>query len=120
MRARVRARAAEPLLRRAEHRFTLRAEITGAAPGFRTLIERLEKSGPLRVDAVKTSIHLVSRHHFGGSIGFLAPRAIESERIARIEVLGPRRVAHHVVVRRAADIDKELLSWLKIARDMQS
>ena len=33
---------------------------------FDFLIRKLQKTGPLRIDAVKTSINLSSRHHFGG------------------------------------------------------
>lgn len=53
-------------------------------PLFDLLIARLKKTGPLRVDAVKTSINLISRHHFGGvmvrrdhlRVGFLAQKPI--------------------------------------------
>jgi hypothetical protein len=95
---------------------------------FSAIVKQLKKLGLLRLDAVKSSINLISRHHFAGiavrqdylRVGFLARRPIESPRIVHTEVLGPNRVAHRVLVREAADIDAELLHWLAEAQEMQS
>jgi uncharacterized protein DUF5655 len=95
---------------------------------FDLLIRKLKKSGPLRVDAVKTAINLTSKHHFGGirvrsdylRVGFLARKRIDSPRIINTEVLGPNRVAYHVEIRTTRDIDAELLRWLKDAQAMQA
>jgi hypothetical protein len=95
---------------------------------FDFLIGRLEKTGPVRIDAVKSSINLVSRHHFGAvtvrsaylRLGFVASTRIQSPRIVRNETLGPNRVGHSVVVRDKADIDAELLRWLSDAQHLQS
>lgn len=95
---------------------------------FETLIERLGKLGALRFDAVKSSINLISKHHFAGvavrenylRVGFLARRPIASPRIVHTEKLGPHRVAHRVLIRTIGDIDAELLHWLAEAQAMQS
>ncbi len=95
---------------------------------FDHLLTNLRKTGPLRVDAVKTSINLVSRHHFGGvsvrrdhlRLGFLARAPITHPRIVRHEPLGPERVGHSVVIRDKKDIDSTLLAWLSDAQRMQS
>ena len=95
---------------------------------FERLIGLLRQDGPLRVDAVKTSINLIGRHHFGGvavrrdglRVGFLARQAIDNPRIARTEPLGPNRVGHSVVVRSLSEIDGELVGWLSAARELAS
>ena len=95
---------------------------------FDLLIGKLQKTGPLRVDAVKTSINLISRHHFGGvnvrrdylRVGFLAREEIKNPRVVHKQVIGSNRVAHSVVVRSASDIDAELIGWLAAAQALQS
>ncbi len=95
---------------------------------FDLLIHQLKKTGPLRVDAVKSSINLISRHHFGGvtvrrehlRVGFLAPQLIDSPRIAHHHTLGPNRVGHAVVISGKKDVDAELLRWLADAQRLQS
>ena len=95
---------------------------------FDALIRELKKTGPIRIDAVETSINLISRHHFGGimvrrkylRLGFLAPKAIDSARIVRRETLGPNRVGHSVAIGDGKDIDRELLRWLADAQRLQS
>ncbi len=95
---------------------------------FDVLIRRLQASGPLRIDAVKTSINLISRHHFGGvqvrqdhlRVGFLARELIRSPRIVHSQAIGPNRVGHSVIVRATKDIDPELLGWLADAQALQS
>ena len=95
---------------------------------FDFLIRKLEKTGPLRIDAVKSSINLISRHHFGGitvrrgylRLGFLARKRIHSGRILHHESLGPNRVGHAMVISGKKDIDAELLRWLSEAQHLQS
>jgi hypothetical protein len=94
---------------------------------FDVLARKLEKAGAFRVDAVKTSIHLISRHHFGGvtvrrdslRLGFLARAPIDSPRIVHSLRLGPNRVEHVVVVRGKEDVDAELIRWLTNAQQLQ-
>jgi len=91
---------------------------------FNDLVQKL---GETRVDAAKTSIHLVSTHAFGGvtvrrdhlRVEFLSRRVLESARIVKTEPLG-RRYAYHVIVRELSDIDKELIDWLAEAQAMQA
>lgn len=104
----------------------------GRDPQLRTLFESLCRAlsltGPLRVDAVPSSINLISGHHFGAvvvrrdhlRVGFLADHAIRSDRISGIEKVGPHRVGHHVSVRSVQDLDRQLLGWLSAAQAMQA
>lgn len=111
---------------------TIASHFAGTDPTLRQvfdhLMRELGKTGPLRVDAVKTSINLISRRHFGGIVvrrgylrlGFLARQPIASARIVRREKIGPNRVGHTVVVRCMEDVDAELLRWLSAAQRLQS
>ena len=109
-------------------RSTIEAHFAGKKPELRRifdrLAERLAASGPLRVDAVKTSIHLVSGCAFGGvtvtreslRLGFLSPDAIKSPRIVKQVTLAPDRIEHVVVLNRLADVDRQLLGWLSASQ----
>ena len=92
------------------------------------LLERLKKTGPLRIDSVKSSINLVSRHHFGGvqvrrnylRVGFLAASAIKDSRIVRRQVVGPRRILHAIILRSTEDLEPKVLEWLVQAQQLQA
>jgi hypothetical protein len=95
---------------------------------FDLLIRRLQQSGPLSVDAVKSSINLISVHHFGGvtvrddglRVGFLARDEIKDRRIVWTQRIGPNRVAHRIMIRSREEIDAQLLGWLGAARALQA
>jgi hypothetical protein len=90
---------------------------------FEEFCARLRTCGPLRTDAVKSSINLVSTHHFGGvrvqkdglRVGFLLSRPVEHPRILRTEKITPTIWAHHVKITGTEDLDTDLLAWLKEA-----
>ena len=95
---------------------------------YESLIARLRELGPLRVDAVKSSINLASKYHFGGvtvrrdylRLGFLSDGVIEDRRIIRKQRVSPRRVGHSVILRSPSDVDDRLIRWLKRAHSLQS
>jgi hypothetical protein len=95
---------------------------------FDALCTALKRTGPLRVDAVESTINLVSTHHFGGvavrrhhlRLGFLADRTIRDARIVRAERVGPHRISHHVALRSIDELDAQLLGWLAAAQALQS
>ena len=95
---------------------------------FDSLIRQLKRTGPLRIDAVKTTINLISKHHFGGiairrdylRVGFISDHEIRDRRICRAERVGPHRVSHHVLVSSLSDLDAQLLGWLSEAQAMQA
>ena len=95
---------------------------------FDALVSRLEDLRPFRVDAVKTSINLIGKHHFGGvavprralRLGFMLDETVGSARIARAQGLGPNRVGHSVKLYSPDDVDEELLGWLRKAHSLQS
>ena len=114
------------LARTVEHH--LRGKDPRLRETYELLIARLRKLGPLRVDAVKSSINLASKYHFGGisvkrdglRVGFLSDVVIDDERILRTQRLGPKRVGHSVMLRSARDVDDRLVGWLRKAYRLQS
>jgi hypothetical protein len=95
---------------------------------YAELIKRLETFGPLRVDAVKTSINLIARRHLGGArvlkdglrVGFVLERKLTAPRILRAEWIGGSKYAHSVKLTSPQEIDAQLLAWLKDAYDLAS
>jgi hypothetical protein len=95
---------------------------------FDTVLRELQRDGSaVRVDAVKSSINLAAKSHFGGirvlkdslNVGFVLKRRVENPRITKIQDLGHNTFAHMVSVRELGDIDKELLGWLKEAYSLR-
>ena len=90
---------------------------------FEQLVGELRRFGPLRIDAVKSGINLIPKHHLGGvrvlkngiRVGFLLARRIPGARMAGIQRVGPSAYVHAVVVRKQEDFDSDLLSWLREA-----
>ena len=111
---------------------SVESHFVGKDPQLRDLLDlllvRLKRSGPLRIDSVKSSINLVSRHHFGGvkvrrnylRVGFLATSAIKDSRIMHRQVVGPSRILHAIIVRSAKDLEPEVLEWLAQAQQLQA
>jgi hypothetical protein len=92
------------------------------------LIKKLEEFGPLRTDAVKTSINLIARRHLGGvrvqedglRVGFVLERKLSDPRILRAEWVGGTKYGHSVKVTSAEELDEQLLGWLKEAYGLAS
>jgi hypothetical protein len=90
---------------------------------FDMLFSKLETFGPVRADAVKTSINLISKHHFGAvypgkkglRLGFVLHRKVEDDRITRHEWVGGDKWGHQVRLSNPNDIDDQLLGWLREA-----
>jgi hypothetical protein len=84
--------------------------------------------GPLRVDAVKTSINLIAKHHLGGArvlknglqIGFVLGRKLADRRILRSEWVGGSKYAHSVRLTSPGEVDAQLLGWLREAYELAS
>ena len=109
-----------------------------ALPLYLLLREKLSQSCPCaKVQVKKTQISLVNRRLFGAvsfaalpgggkrsalglTVTFGLEHPLYSPRIAaRVEAY-PNRWTHHVAVAEPAEIDDELLSWLKAAADFSA
>ena len=112
-------------------RSTVDVHFAGKKPDLRDAFDRLtktlSKTGPLRVDAVKTAIHLISGRAFGGvtvtreslRLGFLSEQPIRSPRIVKQVTLAPDRIEHVVVINSASAVARELGGWLTAAQRMR-
>lgn len=83
----------------------------------------------VRVEAVKTAIHLGARRAMFASVnvrrthlrvGILLDRRLQHRRVERVEVLSRTRYSHGVDVWGPDDVDAELLGWLNEAYDLRS
>lgn len=94
---------------------------------FESLVRKLRRFGPVRVDAVKTSINLAGKFHFVGlrvqknslRLGFLLDRKIEDGRILRTINLGAKAFGHSVKLARRKDVDAQLMGWLRAAHGLR-
>jgi hypothetical protein len=105
--------------------FTVKAHFEGKDAGVRQaydqLLKKTQQFGPVFEDPKKTSIHLVNTTAFAGVatrktaiiLTIKSDRKILSPRIHKTEQTSARRFHHEVKLTSAADVDTELLRWLK-------
>jgi len=106
---------------------TVNAHFENRDAVVRQIYDRLLKSartfGPVTEDPKKTSIHLVNRTAFAGVatrksaivLTIKADSDISSPRIHKSEQTSARRFHHEVKLTSPADVDSELIGWLKHA-----
>jgi Domain of unknown function (DUF5655) len=95
---------------------------------FDTLLENVERIGPVRVVAVKSQINLAARANFAGikpladglRVGFMSDAPLVDPRIEKTEAVSLRSYAHAVVVRGPEELDPQLLGWLAEAYRLKS
>ncbi len=112
--------------------FTVKSHFDGKDPAVRKIYDGLLKStkrfGPLIEDPKKTSIHLVNKTAFAGVatrnkaivLTIKSDREPSSPRIHKSQQTSARRFHHEVKLTSVADIDLELLDWLKNAYALSS
>jgi hypothetical protein len=112
--------------------FTINSHFDGKTPNVRQIYDRLlrslKKLGPLSEEPKKTSIHLVSASALAGVatrkdslvLTIKSDRPLASKRIHKSEQTSARRFHHEVKLTKPADIDDELLRWLKEAYALSS
>jgi hypothetical protein len=92
---------------------------------FDHLCRTLRRFGPLRVDAVKTSINLIPKHHLGSvrvlrdrlRLAFVLSRRAAGAEIERTEQISPTAFLHVVHLAKRADVSPALLRLFKEAFD---
>ncbi len=105
-----------------EGRAPLVAEIYDA------LVKGAKKFGPVTEDPKKTSIHLVRRTAFAGfnptkstvSITIRLTHDIDSPRIAKHEQASANRWHLDLKIASAAEVDAQLIAWLREAYDLSA
>ena len=112
--------------------FTEQDHLTGKDPIvpliYKKLIREVQKFGPVKIEPKKTSIHLINRFGFAGVV----PRKnyinlevhlnhkIKNKRMDKVEQASANRYNHTIMVYSPAEVDEELLGWLKEAYDLKA
>ena len=104
----------------------------GKAGALRAVYDRLiaevKAFGPIVEEPKKTSIHLVRRTAFAGvqvqkkaiNLNIKAAALIDSPRIRTSEQISANRFHHLVRLETLADVDDELLGWLRAAYELST
>jgi len=112
--------------------FSIKSHFEGKTPNVRQIYDRLlrslKKIGPIREDPKKTSIHLVNATALAGVatrkdsivLTIKSDRPLASPRIHKSEQASARRFHHEVKLTKPADVDDELVRWLKEAYALSS
>lgn len=107
--------------------FTVNRHFEGKDPVVRKIYDRLKKAirrfGPIVEDPKKTSIHIVNRTALAGVatrkghlvLTIKSDRRLASPRIHRSEQASASRFHHEIKLTSPADVDEELIGWLKAA-----
>lgn len=91
----------------------------------RVVLDTLVPFGPHSVVPLKTMIVVRAASNFASlvvrretlEVGFILPRTLSNHRIHKTERLGPTKHAHHTRLVSAADVDAQLVKWLREAYD---
>ena len=112
--------------------FTIKSHFEGKDASVRQIYDRVlkgaRKFGPVGEEPKKTSIHLVNRTAFAGVatrksaiiLTIKSVRKISSPRIHKSEQTSASRFHHEVRLTSPADVDSELVKWLKDAYELSS
>ena len=107
--------------------FTVQSHFEGRDDSVRRIYDRLLKEarrfGPVIEEPKKTSIHLVNRTAFAGVatrqhaliLTIKSDRNLSSPRIHKSEQTSAKRFHHQVKMNSPAEVDSELVNWLKEA-----
>ena len=107
--------------------FTVRSHFEGKAPGVQEIYDQLLKIlrqfGPIREEPKKTSIHLVNTTALAGVaarkdyliLTIKSDHKLSSPRIHKLEQVSAKRFHSEIKLVSPADIDDELIGWLKDA-----
>lgn len=93
---------------------------------FDAYLEAMRAIGPVEIDAKLSAISFMTRVRFAGAkirrdrirAAFWLRREIVSPRIVRVERLPPDNVIYEVDLQEPADIDAELVAWLREAYEI--
>ncbi len=119
-------------MNRATDGFTVESHFEGKDASVRQIYDRILKSarkfGLVGEEPKKTSIHLVNRTAFAGVatrksaiiLTIKSDRKLSSPRIHKSEQTSASRFHHEVRLTSPADVDSELVKWLKDAYELSS
>jgi hypothetical protein len=108
-------------------RFTVEKHFEGKTPAvhqtYNRLLQVLKPMGPIGTEPKKTSIHLMNGTAFAGIatrkdyliLTIKSDRQLDSPRIHKVEQVSARRYHSEIKLATPADVDDELIGWLKNA-----
>jgi hypothetical protein len=117
----------DPQMNKRQQGFTTESHFEGKEPLVREIYNRLmqdlRKLGPVVEDPKKTSIHINHRTALAGVatrkshlvLTIKSDRKLNSPRIHKSQKTSASRFHHEVKLTSVADVDAELVSWLKDA-----
>lgn len=90
---------------------------------YAAILKAVAEFGPVKADAKKTSIHLVAKTGFAGVhprksallLNIRSSAPIKSKRIRKVEQVSANRYHNEMLIGSPAEVDAELLGWLKAA-----
>ena len=109
---------------------TVKEHFENRAPGvkatYAAILQAAKKFGPVKEEAKKTSIHLVSKSAFAGiathKAGLIltlkSDSDVASKRIARSEQASAHRWHLEIKLQAPEQVDREVLGWLKKAYEL--
>ncbi len=112
--------------------FTIASHFASKAPVVRKIYDKLLRTlkqfGPIVEEPKKTSIHLVNATALAGVatrrdsiiLTIKSNRKLTSPRIHKTERVSAKRFYHEVKLTSPAEIDAELIRWLKAAYEMSA
>lgn len=94
---------------------------------YQRLLKELRKFGPVRIEPKKTSIHLANRFGFAGvytrsnyiNLEVHLDQKLASRRVNKVEQASANRFHHTIKLNGPADVDAELLGWLRKAYELK-
>src|SRR5260221_4857023 len=114
-------------MKTATNGFAVKSHFEDKDPAVRQIYDRLlkaaKKFGPVGEEPKKTSIHLMNQTAFAGVatrksalvLTIKSDRKLSSPRIHKSEQTSARRFHHEVKLTSPAEVDAELVKWLKDA-----
>jgi Domain of unknown function (DUF5655) len=112
--------------------FTINSHFESRDPVVRNIYDQLKKAikrfGPIVEEPKKTSIHIVNRTALAGVatrkghlvLTIKSDRKLASPRIHKSEQTSASRFHHEVKLTSPADVDAELIGWLKAAYSLSA
>jgi len=112
--------------------FTVKSHFAGKDAAVRQIYDRLLNAmvrfGPVAEEPKKTSIHLTNKTAFAGVatrksalvLTIKSDRKLSSPRIHKSEQASARRFHHEVKLASPAEVDSELVRWLKDAYELSA
>jgi len=94
---------------------------------YEKLIAELQHFGPIKIEPKKTSIHLGNRFGFAGvytqkkaiNLEVHLNHKLTSSRVGKVEQASANRFHHTIKLTEPADVNEELLQWLREAYDLK-